>query len=116
MRRQIDDPAENAGIDQLNQRGQGQSLTLALRFPPALETLQQLNGIHQVTPLDPQRFHLQLDSAAEMVGVAERLVAESVAQQWGLFELIPDNTTLEEIFVELTTSDMPTEQRDEDAA
>ena len=106
----------NAGIDQLNLRGQGQSLTLALRSPPSLEILQQMDGIHQVTSLDPQRFHLQLDSAAEMVRVAERLVSESVAQQWGLFELIPDNTTLEEIFVELTTSDMPTEQRDEDAA
>ena len=106
----------NAGIDQLNLRGQGQSLTLALKTPPAAEILQQMDGIHQVTFLDPQRFHLQLDSSAEMVRVAEQLVAESVAQQWGLFELIPDNTTLEEIFVELTTSDMPTEQRDEDAA
>ncbi len=107
----------NAGIDQLNQRGEGKSLTLALSSPPALETLQQLDGISQVTSLDPHRFHLQLDSTAEMIKFAEQLVAQSVSAQWGLYELIPDNTTLEEIFVELTTSDDDSDHNQEaDAA
>ncbi|MDJ0833401.1 MAG: ATP-binding cassette domain-containing protein [Gammaproteobacteria bacterium] len=107
----------HAGIDELNQRGQGQSLTLALNSPPSLETLHQLSGIREVTSLDPHRFHLQLEPAVAMDKLAEQLVIQAVEQQWGLFELIPDNTTLEEIFVELTTADGDSDDAEEaDAA
>jgi hypothetical protein len=48
--------------------------------------------------------------------LTEQLVQLSVAQQWGLFELIPDNSSLEEIFVELTTADNTDTEQSEEAA
>ena len=42
---------------------------------------------------------------------AEALVQQSVSQQWGLYELIPERMSLEQIFVDIThTESTPDEQ------
>ena len=43
---------------------------------------------------------------------AEKLVQQAVTNNWGLFELIPQNSSLEEIFVELTTSEDSPQETD----
>jgi len=43
-------------------------------------------------------------------------VQQAVSSNWGLFELIPQNSSLEEIFVELTTADNSDQQTQENAA
>ena len=91
----------NASIDELNQRGKGNHLTVAFNQPPTEQALAQLPGASAAHQIDPQRFQIQF----EQEDFAESLVKASVEQGWALFELIPDNTSLEEIFVELTTSD-----------
>ncbi len=91
----------HATIDELNKRGQGNSLTVALSNPPAVTELESLSGISFVKPIDANRFNLQF----EQKDFPEYLVQQSVAKNWGLFELIPQNSSLEEIFVEITTSD-----------
>ncbi len=91
----------NASIDELNQRGKGNHLTVAFNQPPSLEKLEALDGIKTINRIDPHRYQIQF----EHEDFAQSLVEISVQNQWGLFELIPDNTSLEEIFVELTTAD-----------
>ncbi len=91
----------NAGIEELNRRGAGTNLRVAFNNPPAAQDLSVLPGVTGVQELDPHRFQLQFDRD----NFAESLVETSVQQGWQLFELIPDNTSLEEIFVELTTAD-----------
>lgn len=91
----------HAGIDELNARGTGNRLTVALKNPPMPDQLQQIHGCLQANPVDHQRFHIQFEGD----NFAELLARHAVENRWGLFELIPDNTSLEEIFVELTTSD-----------
>ncbi|MBC8209791.1 MAG: ATP-binding cassette domain-containing protein [Gammaproteobacteria bacterium] len=93
----------HATIDELNKRGQGNSLTVAFRHAPPVQELQQLAGIQHITALDEHRFQIQF----EPDDFAEQLVSQSVQHHWGLFELIPDNTSLEQIFVELTTDEHP---------
>ncbi len=90
----------NASIEQLNRRGQGNHLTVAFRHPPQAEELEKLPGVDEVNAIDPSRFQVQSNDAE----LSTRLVEHSVHQGWGLFELIPDNTSLEEIFVELATA------------
>lgn len=95
----------NASIEELNRRGQGNSLTVAFRSPPQQQTLRNFTGVDQVNSIDPHRFHFQFDKQTSADILAQKLVEQSVSSQWGLFELIPDNTSLEEIFVELTTAE-----------
>lgn len=91
----------NASIDELNQRGKGNHLTVAFKQPPGQQALADLSGVKAVNVVDPQRFQIQF----EQDDFAQKLVKTSVEKDWRLFELIPDNTSLEEIFVELTTAD-----------
>lgn len=103
----------NAAIDELNQRGRGNHLTVAFNNPPGEQALAGLPGATAVHAIDPQRYQLQF----EQQDFAESLVRISVEKGWALFELVPDNTSLEEIFVELTTSDDPDDElREADAA
>ena len=91
----------HASIEELNLRGQDNSLTVAFKAPPSIQTLTELSGTGHVSQIDEQRFHIQF----EQQNFAEQLVQQAVSNSWGLFELIPQNTSLEEIFVELTTSE-----------
>ncbi len=88
----------NATIEELNQRGNNNQLSVAFRHPPSLQSLSALAGVSAVHSIDAQRFRIEFEDQS----FAESLVESSVSQQWGLFELIPDSSSLEEIFVELT--------------
>ena len=102
----------NAPIDQLNPKGQGLMLRVAFRQPPGRPALQQLSGVVQITELDAARYQIQFEQEQQI----DDLVAQSVANGWGLFELIPEHASLEEIFVELTTSEAPAADETEAAA
>jgi ABC-2 type transport system ATP-binding protein len=58
-----------------------------------------LAGVARVEALDADtlRLHHRDDES-----LAERIVAASVAGDWGLYELVSESRSLEEIFVELT--------------
>lgn len=75
-----------------------------LRRPPPVERLRALDGVQQVEMLDAQCFLItgpQLDSEA----VALRCVGED----WGLVELTPQDRSLEEVFLRVTTGDLALE-------
>ena len=91
----------HASIEELSQRGQKNSLTVAFKKPPTIPTLNALSGAGLITQIDQQQFRVQF----EQQDFAEQLVQQSVTNNWGLFELIPQKTSLEEIFVELTTTE-----------
>ena len=87
----------NASIEMLN-RGKDSSLSVALKRPPSVETLQQLKHVSHIEQKDEQRFHLFFDTSSP----AEIIVQQSVENDWGLFELTPDQQSLEDLFIELT--------------
>lgn len=75
-----------------------------LRRPPPIETLKLLDGVQRVDMLDAQCFLIagpRLDSEA----VARRCVGED----WGLIELTPQDRSLEEVFLRVTTGDLAME-------
>ena len=100
----------NATIEALNQRGNSNQLTVAFRNPPATQTLSELSGINSLENIDAHRFRLQVEDQT----FVESLVEHSVRQQWGLFELIPNSSSLEEIFVELTQQESDVEPQPEE--
>ncbi len=89
-------------IDGLQRRMAGASLLLGLRRPPAEAVLAAVAGVEEVEALGEGRFRLRLAAAADP---AEALVRHSVEHDWGLYELSPERLSLEQIFVELTTTE-----------
>ncbi len=100
-------------IDGLQRRMAGASLVVALRRPPGPEALAQIEGVEQVESLGEGRFRLRL---AEGADPAESLARRAVERDWGLVELAPERVSLEQVFVELTTSETVAEQHEEEAA
>jgi len=89
-------------VDNLDRRMQSSSLILGLQQPPAQNILGALPGINDVQALDNHRFRLL--HAAE-ANPAKAIAQQAVEQGWGLFELTPEHKTLEQIFVEITSSE-----------
>jgi ABC-2 type transport system ATP-binding protein len=96
-------------IEGLTRRMQTSSLVVALRRPPAPERLQALPGVQAVERLEEGRLRLSHEPEQSP---AEVLVEQAVAQNWGLCELVPERLSLEDVFVNITT----TEQKEETAA
>jgi len=89
-------------IDGLTRRMQTSSLLIALRRPPAPEQLQSITGVEAVEVLEDGRLRLSHDPVQSP---AETLVVQAVAQDWGLYELTPERLSLEDVFVNITTTE-----------
>ena len=90
----------NATIESLNQ-GHEHSIRIALRKNIAPEQLSTIDGVDHVDVLDPGRFRLFIAPDSN----PDALVTTSVQQDWGLYELIPEQQSLEDLFIELTHND-----------
>lgn len=86
----------------LQQRMRGESLHLALSRPPELSALEAVVGKGQVESLGEGRFRIHAP-ALEQQG--EALATAAAQHDWGLYELTPERLTLEQIFVDITTTE-----------
>jgi ABC-2 type transport system ATP-binding protein len=77
----------------------GRTVLLGLRRPPPLEELKRMGGIASAERLEETVYRIQFSADADPV---EQLVARSVADNWGLYRLAPAQTSLEDVFVNLT--------------
>ncbi|WP_455209317.1 ABC transporter ATP-binding protein [Kaarinaea lacus] len=84
-------------------------LVIALHNPPAITELEQINGIISVEALDNCRFKLYHEPGQSP---AESVVELAVLNQWRLFELTPEKRSLEQIFVDITTTEKIGEELD----
>ena len=102
----------NDSIAGLQLRMRASSLVVGLRRSPAVDELRRLPGVEAVEALsdDSWRLHYHPEQ-----NPAEQLAMEAARQDWGLYELIPERMSLEQVFVDITRSD-PTEQAEGAAA
>jgi len=96
-------------INHLHQRMRSNSLILGLNNPPAEAELKSLDFINEVEILSSIRFRLSHD--------LENNPSENIAQiaadnKWGLFEIRPEQKTLEQVFVELTSGEVIADEAD----
>lgn len=89
-------------INQLNQRMQSSSLILGLNNPPSEDELMEVTDVTSVETLNNNRF--RLNHPVEQ-NPAEKIAKVAAENNWGLFELSPEQKTLEQIFVELTSGE-----------
>lgn len=89
----------NGDIDVLKQQRHGNRLLLGLHQPPAHEALLGIPGVERIEAVDGKLLRIHHAPGA---APAEALVQAAVSQNWGLFQINPDQTSLEEVFVQLT--------------
>jgi ABC-2 type transport system ATP-binding protein len=91
----------------LTRRMQSSSLLVALHRPPGVDDLRALDGITGVEVLDNGRLRI---SHTPESNPAEAIVERAVSAGWGLYELTPDRLSLEDVFVNITTTEAPHEE------
>tara|TARA_R110001606_G_scaffold361754_7_gene515140 strand:- start:36174 stop:37124 length:951 start_codon:yes stop_codon:yes gene_type:complete len=95
----------NDTIQGLNKQRQASNLLCTLLMPPPLTVLQNISGVIAVDTLTPTQFriHYQPDSnpTAELLNYA-------VTQQWQLIELMPEQHSLEDVFMNIIQQESAT--------
>jgi ABC-2 type transport system ATP-binding protein len=94
-------------INHLNQRMQSNSLIVGLNNPPLESELSALPDIDAISVLPNNRFRL---AHAVEKDPAENIAQIAVQNNWGLFELNPEQKTLEQVFVDLTSGEIHSEE------
>jgi ABC-2 type transport system ATP-binding protein len=83
----------------LRQFQSGATIVLGLRRPPPLAELAALPGVGAAAAIEPTLFRVELAGAADPT---DALVKQAAARDWGLYQLAPAQTSLEDVFVNLT--------------
>ena len=89
-------------IANLNQQMDSTSLILGLNQPPAKEVLLAIEGVTSVDALSDGRWRIH---HAVTASPATRLAEQAAIEGWGLYELNPEHKSLEQIFVDITSSE-----------
>ena len=75
---------------------------LAAARTPALDALAAIPGVARVEADGECSFRI---SFADQCDPTDALVRRAVEESWGLFQLVPAQTSVEEVFVQLTQKD-----------
>ncbi|TDJ17203.1 MAG: ATP-binding cassette domain-containing protein [Gammaproteobacteria bacterium] len=86
-------------LAQLSKNQRPRSIRVKFRRPPSRTALTGIAGVGRVEALDADTLRLH---HADDESLSERIVTASVAGDWGLYELVSESRSLEEIFIELT--------------
>jgi len=78
--------------------GHEQAMIVALRRPPEAARLAEITGVEHTETLEQGRFRVFLAAGSSV----DPLVATAVDENWGLYELVPEQQSLEDLFIELT--------------
>jgi len=80
----------------------GRTVTVSLHRPPAIETLRGIAGVSTVDDEGNGRFRIRFTPDTDPTAA---LVERAGAGNWGLHQLTPAQTSLEDVFVHLTRGD-----------
>jgi ABC-2 type transport system ATP-binding protein len=90
-----------AGLHDLQR---GRTVTISLHRPPDINTLRSIPGVAGVEAAGDGRFQIQFAPDSDP---SEALVSAAGAGDWGLYQLTPAQSSLEDVFVQLTRSVAP---------
>jgi ABC-2 type transport system ATP-binding protein len=91
-----------SSISGLREFQHGRTVMLSLQRPPAAQVLRAIPGVASAEDEGEGRFRLRLAGDADPT---PEIVSRAGREDWGLRELAPAQTSLEEVFVQLTRSD-----------
>ena len=96
----------NDRIETLRQFRGTPALLLGFRRPPAIEQISTLTGVRSVQPLPDGMLRVERNPGDDPT---DALVEAAVAHGWGLTHLAPERASLEDVFVQLTRREGPSE-------
>ncbi len=77
----------------------GRMVLLGLKRPPAINEIRAINGVARVEAAGDNLFHV---SFADNFDASEDLARRAAEKSWGLYQLAPAQSSLEDVFVHLT--------------
>jgi ABC-2 type transport system ATP-binding protein len=92
----------NGGIDVLKRQRVGNKLLIGFNNIPTVEALLKIKGITEAEVADNNMMRVRF---AEGEAPQEAIVQAAVKNKWGLYQIAPDQTSLEDVFVQLTFQD-----------
>ena len=95
----------NNTIEDLNKQRQASNLLCTLLTPPPLTALQQIAGVITVDRLSPDQFRLHYQPDTNPTA---ELLNRAVTEQWQLTELMPEQHSLEDVFMNIIQQESAT--------
>ena len=92
----------NGGIDVLKRQRIGNKLLIGFSNAPTVEELVKIKGVTEAEITDNNMMRVRF---AEGEAPHEAIVQAAVKNSWGLYQIAPDQTSLEDVFVQLTYQD-----------
>jgi ABC-2 type transport system ATP-binding protein len=92
----------NGGIDVLKRQRVGNKLLIGFNNSPTVEALLKVKGVTEAELADNNMMRVRF---AENEMPQEAIVQAAVKNKWGLYQIAPDQTSLEDVFVQLTFQD-----------
>ena len=89
-------------IAALKQFHSGRILLVGLNQPPAMNELAAIPGVTRAEPAGENLFRVHITAGTDPTA---QIVALAAERQWGLHQIAPAQTNLEDVFVNLTTQD-----------
>jgi ABC-2 type transport system ATP-binding protein len=89
-------------LNNLNRQRESHSLLLGLAQPPEEADLLAIDGVERVEHLGDRQWRIHHHPTTSP---ATRIAERAVAEHWGLIELAPEYTSLEQIFIDITSSE-----------
>ena len=89
----------NGAIDVLKKQRIGNKLLIAMNKAPKAAELLKIAGVEEAESVSDQLMRVRFADGATP---AEAIVQAAVAKGWGLYQIGPDQTSLEDVFVQLT--------------
>lgn len=92
----------NGDIEVLKRQRMGNKLLVGFNHMPELEAIASIKGVAEVELADHNMMRIRVEENAQP---HEDIVKAAVKNGWGLFQIAPDQTSLEDVFVQLTYHD-----------
>lgn len=92
----------NGDIDVLKRQRIGNKLLVAFKRVPDIDAIANINGITEIEALENNMLRIAF---AESALPHEEIVRISVKDNWGLYQIAPEQTSLEDVFMHLTYQD-----------
>ena len=89
----------NGAIEVLKKQRIGNKLLIAMRNPPTVEAMLSIPNVVEAESLPNGQMRVRF---ADDTAPAESIVQAAVSNGWGLYQIAPDQTSLEDVFVQLT--------------
>ena len=89
----------NGGIDILKRQRRGNKLLVGFNQMPSIEDVAKIKGVADVEITENNMMRIRMEEGAEP---QEAIVKAAVKNSWGLYQIAPDQTSLEDVFVQLT--------------